>query len=222
MKPSVGKGIYTAKEAAKMIGSNSATVSRWFADRSDRPHLLDSDFDKVGQLHALSFLDLIDALVVKTLKDRGFSAHYIRKFHAALVKRQGNKHAFATHSIVTTGFEVFVKEADTVQDKAVLIDVLKNNQLVHEGILKTFLSDVVFDESKPNGFATAWHPMEGIVVRPDLNFGAPTVESTGIVAQILADAWKANDCDDEVVADWYSVKPESVRVARTFIFGAAA
>ena len=54
------------------------------------------------------------------------------------------------------------------------------------------------------------------MIDPEICFGKPIVETAGISTAILAAAYQANNCDAELVADWYNLHADQVMAAVQF------
>lgn len=89
----LGRGCYPLPEAARLARLPYATVYRWF--RGPRP-LLASEYPSVDGDFAISFLDLIEVVVVGQLRraDPPVSMREIREFREAMIKG-GRNHPFA-------------------------------------------------------------------------------------------------------------------------------
>ena len=64
--------------------------------------------------------------------------------------------------------------------------------------------------------ALRWHIADQVVLDPEICFGKPIVEKTGIPTYILAAAYRANEQNEILIANWYKVKPSHVLAAVQF------
>ena len=216
MKPEIGLGVYSMADAAALTGGNEATLRTWFRGRRKHAPIFSPDYSAVGAQQPLSFLDLIDALVMTRLRKMGFSLQYLRQIFKAAQTRATHKHGFAHRILCTNGGEILMAELDSADDhdKARLIDLVRPNQTVALNLLAPTLDDIKFGSKL---FAYRWEPVPGIVVNPRVNLGTPTLEGTGIAARVLWDAWQANNRNTALVAEWYSIDEKRVTAAVDFI-----
>jgi uncharacterized protein (DUF433 family) len=168
----------------------------------------------------LSFHDLIDVKVVGAIRERGVSLQYIRRIHSLLVQELETRHPFARRDFYTDGREVWVNEESREGEK---LRELLSGQHAFPVILKPFLESIDYDEQSL--MADSWRIGKGIIIDPEIRYGKPIVEGTGIPAELLAMACQANEGDAEMVAEWYDVSPADVELAVAFqerILGKAA
>jgi uncharacterized protein (DUF433 family) len=169
----------------------------------------------------ISFLDLIDVLVVGRLVREGVSFRYLRRAHSHLMAEFKHQHPFCRKGIFTDGREVFIHEASSIDDPRLRELVTRQYQI--PAIVMPFLRRVDYDPASQ--LARRWRIAEGVIVDPGRQFGKPILEGTGIPTRIIATAYEANDRDDSAVADWYGIEARTVRTAVGFersLLGAAA
>lgn len=219
----LGRGVYSVPEAASLTGVTARKIRYWLAGDSCRPgpvHL--GDYGKRswdGQL--LSFLDLIDTLVVGKLRDAGVSLQYLRKVYEPLVHELRTLHPFSRKDVFTDGKAVFIQTADEMGEKR-LKEMLRQQYAMPE-VLAPYLNRLEYHSESL--MAARWRIAEGVLVDPMYQFGKPIVSEAGIPTAILAAAFEANSRNAQTVADWYGVTAADVQQAVQFeegISGAAA
>jgi uncharacterized protein (DUF433 family) len=218
----LGHGIYTAPEASRLSGVSTRRIRYWFrGDGKRTPALGGGDYSDVNDDSLLlSFHDLIDVKVVSAIKERGVSLQYLRKIHSRLMEELGTNHPFARKDFYTDGKKVWVNEKSREGER---IRELLSGQHAFPVILKPFLESIDYDEQSL--MADSWRIGKGIIIDPEIRYGKPIVEGTGIPAELLAMACQANEGDAEMVAEWYDVSPADVELAVAFqerILGKAA
>lgn len=214
MTPLIGMGAYGVSEAARFARVNVRTTARWISGdgAGHRGALFRPDLPRVAQKRALSFLDLIDVLVVGRFREHGVSLQKIRRVHARLVELLNTPHPFAHLRFFTDGKDILAEKLNTEGD-AQLMEIL-SGQSAMPAILRPYLQQI--DYATDTGSACRWNIAEGIVIDPNRALGKPVVASEGTTTFVLARAYAANDRDAEMVAGLYGVSPKSVLQAVDF------
>jgi uncharacterized protein (DUF433 family) len=216
----LGRGIYSIPEASKYTGVHPNTVRAWLDTpaQSGRNALLLPDFRSLGR--GLSFLDLIEVLVIGELRRVGVSLQTIRKAHEAMVSELKTVHPFSHKDIFTDGKKVFVRITDRVKP-ADLCEVLSKQGHFWEVMIQHLKQ---IDYSEDLRLAERWRIAQGIVIDPAVSFGKPVISRRRTTTRAIAMAYYANEEDYDLVADLFDIRGEDVRHAVDFErkFGIAA
>lgn len=211
-----GIGVYTATEAARMVGMNPQTLRRWLLGyehrgKSGEPcqeaplwHPQYRPDDEEGVL--LGFRDLIEARIVHALRHKKIGLQTIRICIERAQKIVGQDHPFSTSLFKTDGKTIFL-EITRGLDEPELID-LKHSQGVFNRVVAPSLSDLDFG---PDG-AERWWLLQGkrtIVADPARAFGQPIVAEVGVTTARIAQAVKAEGSVAKV-ARIYEIKSRLV------------
>lgn len=154
----------------------------------------------------LSFLDLIDALVIGQLRDTGVSLQYLRKVYQPLVEELRTDHPFARKNVFTDKKSVFLHVADEMGEDS--LKEMLTRQQSFAPVLMPYLERIEWDPATL--LAARWHVYEGVIVDPQRRYGKPIVADSGVPTAILAASYDANNQDAEVVADWYGTSVDEV------------
>lgn len=215
METIIGNGIYTMSEAARLLGTSSRRVSAWFTGwPRGADALLHSDYEKICDKQVISFLNLVDAAVAVTLREKhSVSQNMIRRLRRILSEKWDTEHPFSREEFYTDarGQQVFCGLASD-DGEVHLLDILKNQYAMSE-ILLPFLKRVEYN--KETNLAQVFPLMGNVVLDPRRKYGKPTVRGTGMATSILYNCFTATESED-IVAAWYGVTPEDVRDAVTF------
>jgi len=217
----LGHGVYTFGEAARLTRLNTRRIRSWFNERTPVSQIGVVFHGDYPSRNSLSFLDLIEVLVAGNLREQGVSLISIRKVHCILSEQLQTPHPFCHHELLTDGQSVFVTTAADA-DEPEMVEILKQ-QRVFPKVLLPYLKRVDYD--KVSQLAKEWNIADGIVIDPSRRFGKPLVATCGIPSSILASAYHANQNNAELVAAWYGIPPQDVRIAVDFqsrYFGNAA
>lgn len=206
----IGRGVYSVPEVARLTKLSAQRIHRWCAASDDdgafKP-TYESDTGKRG----LSFLDLIDIGVTGELREKGVPLQTLRRAYRNLQNKFGVEHAFCYRRLWTDGKTVFLEVlGDEGQEQ--LVD-MERRQHVLSKVIKPFLQGVEYDK---RDLASRWNIAKGLVIDPDLNYGAPTLKQTGHATYLIASLVVANGNDIAKVSDWYSITPDEIRRAIAF------
>ena len=224
MKTLVGTGTYGIPEASRFARVNLRTAHRWItgSGTAQRGRLFKTDLPAIGNRRALSFLDVIDLLVVGRFREAGVSFQTVRRVYARLSENLGTPHPFSHHRLLTDGRTIFMETLDPVGDEH-LEEVLTGQRAMPD-ILKPYLKQIEYEDNTQT--AARWNIATGVVLDPLRSFGKPIVAREGTTTFVLARSYWANEENTDLVADLFDVSPESVLQAvafeREFALGRAA
>jgi uncharacterized protein (DUF433 family) len=190
-------------------------VRGWFTRRNADSRgraIFQSDYEAVDGDQVISFLDLVDLVVAGQLREHGVSWQDLSTTHSVLQKLWDTKHPFARKEVRHFGGRIFALAIDGVERKGVS-DVAVNPRVFEDFILPV-LERMDYDGTTL--LARKWRLAPMVALNPAINFGKPSVESTGLPTRILSAAFHANGEDARLVARWYGVREEHVRAAVDF------
>jgi len=202
----ISSGIYTIQEAALYSRISSKTLHRWFVGNQDGNHIIKIN-DELSSYKFIGFLDFIQVLAIRAIRQ----AYNIplNRIREGIEKAQSDysiEYPFARkHITMTDGKEIYIYEKDDL----INLTGKKSGQYNLRKIVELYLEDLCYDE---NGYANRWTPITGIVLRPELRFGEPIVESCGITAYTLYEAAQVEG-SIESVAEIFEVNEEEVKLA---------
>jgi uncharacterized protein (DUF433 family) len=213
-----GIGIYTAPEAARMVGMSAQTLRRWLLGydhgRKGEPPthedaLWHPQYDPADDGVLLGFRDLVEARIVNALRGKRIGLPTIRVCMERARDIVGQDRPFSTSQFKTDGKTIFLQITRDL-DEPQLID-LKRSQGVFNRVVAPSLADLDFG---PDGAERWWllHGKRTIVADPDRAFGQPIVAEHGITTARVAQAVEAEGSVAEV-SRLYDIKPRLIRDA---------
>ena len=215
MSELVGKGLYSAREAAHIIRVPANKLRRWmFGYQSkgvDYAGLWEREIREPG---VISFHDLLELKLVYEFRQQGLSLPVIRE--AARIAREEfhTSYPFARQHFHTDGKRVFLEAAEQVNVH--LVDVISKQYVMDKVYRPSFLASIDYSSL---GDAERWYPMnddhhpdKSIVLDPQRAFGKPILTESGVPTRVLYDAYRLNE-PVEVIAANYAVTPEDVKQA---------
>lgn len=214
----IGRGIYTVPDIWRFTNVTTRCIRCWHQgtnrkrglEKNFTPNLLNSAYGIVEGVLALSFVDLIEVLVVGSLRKEKVSLQTIRAAHLEMQRAFDTSHPFSTHRILTDGKTIFTDIATKEGDKR-LLHILKNQYELRD-ITLSFLKSVDFDK---NGFPQKWWPMnreKPVVIDPKRSFGQPIVQVESVPTLTIAKSIRAEKSIPKV-ANWYNISLEAAESA---------
>ena len=196
----LGQGIYDVAEIARLVRRSPTEVSGWAS--GDRPLLLPR------HRRLFSFYDLVTALVTAELRRRQVSLIEVRAAREWVGRRIDAPwplaHAAGLDRLASVGKSVFYR--DEGDD---WLDVGRHGQHAFQEVVDPLIRHLSFDDL---GMASSWRPVEGVIVDPAVQAGAPCVDGTRIPTSMLAELVAAGDDPDDI-ADDYALDVELVSQA---------
>lgn len=211
----LGHGVYSYSEAARLTGVSSRRVRAWFEgwDHSPIDPIFKGDYANAKRPDLISFLDLIDVLVVGQLRDVKASWKGIRLAYKALAKELDSDHPFGREEFYADSRgKLFKLIANQSGDKTLM--EIATGQGAFPRILLPYLKKIKYDPD--TRFAQRYEIHPGVILDPHRRYGKPIVESNGMPTAILANAYWANNKDKDAVAEWYNVQADEVMTAVRF------
>lgn len=207
-KDSLGVGLYTVAEAARLLRTPRRTLSRWVegyvAELRDGIKWYDPVLDTEGA-EALTFGDLVELMYVRGFRDAGVDLESIRRAAARYRQEWDTPYPLATKRFSTDGRNLMLQEGEiwkhalTGQFQAFFEEIGK--QLVHVGDL-----------------TSEWRPLgvdRSVVLDPERSFGKPIDDRSGVHTYLLAQSFDGG-ATAEKLAWWYGTTVDSVKDAVEF------
>ena len=161
----------------------------------------------VGRELLIEFEDLVSMRVIAALRAAGVGWAEIRTTNQWLRDQTGHPSPFATEFLWTGQGQIFV------QWTRKLISGSRNGQVAFD-LLREYLIPVhglKFDSVSQ--VAISWEASDGVVLDPEIQFGAPCIKGTRIPTRTIAGMIEAGD-SPEWVAQAYRISTEEVQAAR--------
>jgi uncharacterized protein (DUF433 family) len=213
MSELVGKGLYSAREAAHIIRVPANKLRRWMFGYHSKGVDYDGLWEReIREPGVISFHDLLELKLVYEFRQHGLSLAVIRE--AARIAREEfhTSYPFARQHFHTDGKRVFLEAAEQVNVH--LVDVISKQYVMDKVYRPSFLASIDYSSL---GDAERWYPMnddhhpdKSIVLDPQRAFGKPILTESGVPTRVLYDAYRLNE-PVEVIAANYAVTPEEVK-----------
>lgn len=211
-------GLYSPREAGRILEVGTATVKRWaFGYRRHGKRYeaaINTELPEMDDVSALTFLELIELLLIKGFLAAGASWPMVHTAFTTASKLIDEPHPFASKRWFADpgGIYLDLAEASEEQD---LIEMSRYGQMASDEVLGIYLRQIEFDVED---VARRWYPLgkDGpIVLDPSVEFGSPVVAGTRIETEVL---WQYAEGGEEIgaIADAYELQQDKVEAAITF------
>ena len=212
----VSTGLYTAREAGRLLDVRAATIRRWLRGYESKgvryaplwtPQVDLND----GDVH-LGFHDLMELRAAHQFLAAGVSAQAVRR--AILVAKEtiDEERPLSTTRFRTDGQTIFLQIAKEDSNKT-LLDLFRRQYAFSE-IMAQSLKDIEFEGITPR----RWWPRSkdaGVVIDPNHSYGQPIEYETYIPTEILAQSAKVEGGIENAARAWM-VEPRHIQRAVDF------
>jgi uncharacterized protein (DUF433 family) len=217
-KPSLGIGLYTIPDVAKILHLDMTFVRRWLHEYwGNQFNIKGKSLSSWGngREKAVHFFTLIEFYVFYQLRKQGVSAQNIVKSHEVISNELKTQFPFANSSILTDGKKIFY----TI-DGDLIINADRSKQINFKSIIETFCTKIDFDKDQ---LALRYWPLgkgKNIVVDPHHQLGQPTIKSTNILAETLYSMYTAGE-KISFISSLYDISEHDVKASIEFFNQAA-
>lgn len=182
----LGEGIYTPREAARLLHGTHQEVLRWTRGSGPNEPLWNNHYRFLSDTTEISFLDLVELRVVRLLRAQKISLQAIR-FAIRIASEKFNiDRPLSSVRFKTDGTEVLM---DAVEKDGEFVSLSKRSP--GQKVFAKIVEQSVVDLDYEGGQVVRWWPTNGknIVIDPKRSFGAPIVNEYGISTSVLSDEY---------------------------------
>jgi len=185
-----GQGIYTPRQAARLIGGTPQEVLRWTRGSGPTSPLWNAHYQEIDDTTELNFSDLVELRVVKAFRRANISLQAIRFAISYAKNTFVAEHPLSSLGFKTDGEEILM-EAIEQDESLVSLSRKRPGQRVFKEIVKQSLHDVEYED----GQAARWRPASAkdVVIDPARSFGTPILHDYGISTSIISEEFKTFD-----------------------------
>jgi uncharacterized protein (DUF433 family) len=178
----LGEGIYSPRQAARLLGSSPQNVLRWTRGSGPQEPLWRAHYQFLDDTAEISFVDLIELRVVRALRGAGISLQAIRYAIEMAKSRFGIERPLSAVQFKTDGTEVLM---DAVEHDGELVSLSKKRpgQKVFARIVAQSVRGLEFE----GGRVSRWRPEQAkhVVIDPERSFGEPILDDYGVSTATL-------------------------------------
>lgn len=226
-----GLGVYTLSDAARLVRADVPKIRRWLfgydygkgvgAERrklhSDPLWVPQYGTDELGE-RVLGFRDLMELRIVREFVARGVPLIVVRYCLEAAREMFGGDYPLTRQRFLTDGETVFHEALDvasSTEDGPALLDLRRRQH-----VFRTIVKDSLYAGIEYDGeIARRWYPegkRHAVVIDPEVQFGHPAIEQSGVPTAALYAAWLADGKKRATVAKLYEVDARHVDAAVRF------
>ena len=200
--PEVARYLRATSHAQELYPANSRKLIGWI-----RRGLASPELSEVSGMELLiAFEDLVSMRVIVALRAAGVSWMEIRATNQWLRDQTGHPRPFATELLWTGQGQMFVEWTER------LISGSRNGQMAFD-VLRQYLILIHGLKFGPvSQVAISWEASDGVVLEPDIQFGAPCIKGTRIPTRTIVGMVEAGD-SPLWVAQAYGISSEEVQAA---------
>jgi uncharacterized protein (DUF433 family) len=178
----LGEGIYSPRQAARLLGSSPQDVLRWTRGSGPQEPLWKAHYQFLDDTSEISFVDLIELRVVRALRAAGVTLQAIRYAIQLAQNRFDIERPLSTIKFKTDGTEILM---DAVEHDGELVSLSKKRpgQKVFARLVAQSVRGLEFE----GGRVTRWRPEQAkyVVIDPHRSFGEPILDDYGVSTRTL-------------------------------------
>lgn len=198
--------LLTTKETARHLLIPRRTLNHWLAEEAGGAPLVHRVDPERRGWPTVPFIAVVEAYVLRSLRDLGLTKQKIRDAAAAVRAEFGTDYALATKKIVTDGVDIFLEYADG--DLARVGDRQYPIREVLDGYLRYIAWDAG-DEFASSLQLRQYPDIAPVVIDPRFGWGAPVVKQNRVPVDAVVEMWLAGDSLKDVGYE-YDLDPDQV------------
>lgn len=183
----LGEGIYQPSEAARLIGVKAQDVLRWTRGTAQIQPIWKAHYQFIDDTTEISFADLVELRVVRSLRSKGISLQAIRFAVDLAQSAFGIDRPLSSVAFKNDGREILM---DAIEKDGQLVSLSKNRptQKVFKQIISQSVSGLEYDGKT----LQRWRPTiaRHVVIDPQRAFGTPVIDKVGISTKVIFREWE--------------------------------
>lgn len=203
--------LLTPKETARHLLIPDTTLYDWLRENAaGTPLVHQVRPDKRGR-PSVPFIAVIEAYVLRSLRDLGLRKQAIQQAAAAIRTEFGTPYALATKRIATDGIDIFVHCADDDLARA------GDGQRPFRDVITNHLDYLTWDTSDeyPSRLRLRQYAdIAPVVIDPRFGWGAPVVEATKVPVDAVVSLWLAGESLADVAYEYDMTPGQAEAICR--------
>lgn len=189
--------LLTARDAAAHLQMPESTLDLWLADNRQDIPLVHSVTPERRGWPRVPFVGLIEAHVLRSLRDLDFTMDEICRVAAIVRKEFDDPYSLAKKRIASDGASLFAELADKS---------LVNQH--HQGPFREVIADHLQfihwdDEGKPSQLRLSQYPASAeVIIDPRFGWGRPVMAASKIPVSAVVDLWHSGEPMDVVASEF--------------------
>lgn len=201
--------LLTPWETAQHLQIPERTIRYWLSHQTAGRPLVHSVKPERRGHPLVPFIALIEAYVLRSLRNLRLSPNKIADAAADVRREFGTEYGLASRRIATDGIDVFIHYLETDE-----IARAGDQQMPIRGVINDYLRYILWedDDDFPTRLTLRMYDpaLAEVVIDPRFAWGAPIVEPAKVPVTAVLGMWRAGEPAD-VVADEYGLNVEQVQ-----------
>ncbi len=193
--------LLTPRETARHLQLPGSTLNFWLREQAAGEPLVHRVPPAKRGWPSVPFVAVIEAYVLRSLRDLKLSKGKIRDAAAAVRREFGTPYGLATRRIATDGIDIFVDYANGSLERA------HDAQHPIREIIDRYLRYITWDEGddSPARLTLPQYPdVVPVVIDPRFGWGAPVIATNNVQVDNVVALWRAGE-SLEAVAEEYGL-----------------
>lgn len=172
-----GEGIYTPRDAARLLGVSRQDVLRWTRGSGTSDPLWHAHYQFIDDTTEISFIDLVEIRAVRALRRAGISLQAIRFAIKCAQEKYSIQRPLSSLQFRTDGTEILM-EAVEQDGEYVSLAAKRPGQKVFAKLISQSVKDLEYE----GGQAARWRPEKSpaVIIDPRRSFGTPILDDYGV------------------------------------------
>ncbi|OZC52044.1 DUF433 domain-containing protein [Rhodococcus sp. WWJCD1] len=208
--------LFTPAEVSRYLSIPKPTVYYWLSDNTDGSPLVHKVGAEVRGGASVPFVALVEAYVLRSLRDMKFTKRKIRETVADVRATFDTPYALATKRIATDGIDIFVDHGGELARAG-------DHQKPFREMIEGYLRYITWSDNSE--FASRLQLRQfpdsaPVIIDPRFGWGAPVIERNRVPVQAVFDLWQAGEAM-ATVAEEYDLGVDEVEAICRVGVGAA-
>jgi len=198
--------LLSRKDTARHLVIPPSTLNRWLGEEAAGSPLVHGVEPEHVGWPSVPFVAVVEAYVLRSLRDLGLSMNKIRDAAAEVRNAFGTEFGLATRKIATDGIDIFLDYAP--DDIARVGDRQRPIREVLDGYLHYIEWDA--DDNFASRLKLRQYPaIVPVVIDPRFGRGSPVVAENNVPVEAIVTMWQAGETIEEVAYE-YELEPVQV------------
>lgn len=191
--------LLTPNETARHLQLPYSTLNYWLREQAAGEALVHRVAPTKRGWPSVPFVAVIEAYVLRSLRDLGLSKKKIREAAAAVRREFNTSYGLATRRIATDGIDIFVSYADDDLVRA------HDGQVPIREIIDAHLRYITWDDADGSPMRLTLRQYPGIapvVIDPRFGWGSPVITTNNVQVDMVVQLWRAGESLDAVAQEY--------------------
>ncbi|MGH3794584.1 MAG: DUF433 domain-containing protein [Pseudonocardiaceae bacterium] len=191
--------LLTPKETARHLQLPPSTLSYWLREQAAGEALVHRVPPTKRGWPSVPFIAVIEAYVLRSLRELGLSKKKIRDAAAAVRLEFNTSYGLATRRIATDGIDIFVSYADDDLVRA------HDGQIPIREIIDEHLRYITWDDADGSPMRLTLRQYPGVapvVIDPRFGWGSPVITTNNVQVDMVVQLWRAGESLDAVAEEY--------------------